>query len=477
MKALLPYLLIACLAGCADPGTPHVAEKIADAQALGLSREIMPPISPSWWQALDDATLNRLVEATLQDSPDLAAAAARLRQAQAASGLAGSQLGVQTAFAANAAAIYHDPLNSRHPLLAEIIGDTVDYGALQLKGQWRWDIWGEHKSELAAALGKENAGAYEIAQTRLVLTQAVVSQYLQLQTLKAQQELLDKRLAIRQKQIPLLKDRITAGLMPPSQLYPLQSAIPQLQAAKRDLAHKSEQIRHGLAMLSAQSPTALATLQAQSAAALPAPPVEHLTADLLGKRPDLAAQREGILARARLVDAARAKFYPNLKISALAGLSTLSIGDFPSSRNLIGAVLPSLSLPIFSAGALEANLAHKQAELDEQITRYNKNVYQALREAADALSAWQAAKDTQELQAQMLAIARKQHQAVKSRIRTGLETELALLTAEDEIVQTQSQLLQADLQQRLAWVALNTAFGGGFSAPPAAIINNIAVQP
>ncbi|MDO4776503.1 MAG: efflux transporter outer membrane subunit [Cardiobacteriaceae bacterium] len=464
MKRLTALLLALVIAGCATPPPEKELAQPVEADALDLARHVVPPISPTWWQALDDATLNRLIDTTLQQSPDLAAALARLQQAEAQSGFAASQLGVQTGFSTTGAAIHHNALNE-YPILSHIVGDTIDYGTLQLKGQWRWDLWGEHKNELAAAIGKKQATAYEIAQTRLVLAQAVATQYLQLQTLDAQKALLDKRLAIKKKQVPLLHDRIKAGLMPPSQLYPLQSAEQQLQAAIRDLEHKGEQIRHGLALISGQSPTALAGLQPEPARALPAPPVQALTADLLGKRPDLAAQREGILARGHLVKAAEARFYPNIKISALAGWSVLQIGDFPNSRNMIGALLPSISLPIFTAGALEANLEHKQAEYNEQIARYNKNVYQALREAADALSAWQAAADAEKRQRDILAIARKQHKAVRERIRAGLETELALLNAEDEIVQTQSQLLQASLQQRLAWVALNVAFGGGFTSP------------
>lgn len=465
MKRLTALLLALVIAGCATPPPEKELARPVETDALDLAHHVAPPISPTWWQALDDTTLNRLIDTALQQSPDLAAALARLQQAEAQSGLAASQLGVQTAFSATAAGIHHESLSDRYPIISRIIGDTIDYGTLQLKGQWRWDLWGEHKNELAAAIGKEQATAYEIAQTRLVLAQAIATQYLQLQTLHAQKNLLAERLAIKKKQIPLLHDRIKAGLMPPSQLYPLQSAEQQLQAAIRDLEHKSEQIRHGLALISGKSPTTLAGLQPEPARALPAPPVQALTADLLGKRPDLAAQREGILARGHLVKAAEAKFYPNIKISALAGWSVLKIGDFPNSRNMIGALLPSISLPIFTAGALEANLEHKQAEYNEQIARYNKNVYQALREAADALSAWQAAADAEKRQRDVLAIARKQHQAVRERIRAGLETELALLNAEDEIVQTQSQLLQANLQQRLAWVALNVAFGGGFASP------------
>lgn len=146
-------------------------------------------------------------------------------------------------------------------------------------------------------------------------------------------------------------------------------------------------------------------------------------------------------------------------------MSVLKIGDFPSSGSLLAGLLPSISLPIFTSGALQANLRQKQAEYDEQTARYNRSVYQALKEAADALAGYQAAADRMQTQEHTLRIARKSIEAAQDRVRAGLETRVAVLTAQDEAVQAQSRLLQLNLQQRLGWVALNTAFGGGFQTP------------
>ncbi|WP_232203058.1 efflux transporter outer membrane subunit [Neisseria shayeganii] len=453
------------LAGCAATGEQPALRQPVAAESLGLSRQPLAPIPADWWRGLNDPTLNRLLETTLQQSPDLDVAAARLRQAQAAIELADSQLGPQAALAADGNAIYHDSLSQRASIVSQLFGETISRGSLQLKGQWSLDLWGQHRSESAAALGKERATAYETAHARLLLAQAVTAQYLQLQALQTQQALLQQRLAVKNEQEPLLRDRIRAGYLPASQLYPLQSAQRQFQVAIHDLDHKAAQIRHALAALSGQSPTALAALTAESPRPLPPPPAHTLSADLLGKRPDIAAQRAAILARGHLVDAARARFYPDIKISALAGWSTIKIGELPSSRSLIAGLLPSISLPIFTSGALRANLAQKQAEFDEQVARYNKTVYQALREAADALSHYQAAQTAGRLQQDTVRLAERSAAAARDRFRGGLDTKLAWLSAQDEVLNTRSQLEQSRLQQRLAWISLHTAFGGGFSSP------------
>ncbi len=462
----LPFILTFSATACAPLGKqPPQAQAVTAAQ-LGLSEQhTAAPVSPTWWTQLNDATLNQLIDTALAHSPNLAATAARIRQAQAGVRLTGSQSGIQAALSADGAGLYHESLSHPDSLAERIFGNDIQYGRIQLKARWTWDFWGQHHSELSAALGKKRALAYELAQAKLLLVQAVSAQYMQLQTLYAQQKLLQQRLDIKQQQEVLIHDRITAGLMPPSQLYPVQNAQHQLQSAIRDLNDKAEHIRHALAALSGQSPEALREpWLPENIGKLPPAPVHALTADLLGKRADLAAQREAVLSRGHLIDAAKAKFYPNVEIKALAGLSVLSIGDLPHLRTLLGGILPGVTLPVFTSGALKANLAQKQAEYDEQIARYNQSVYQSLKEAADALGSYQAATERIVMQQQTIKLGKKSVAAARDRTRAGLDTHISVLNAEDEVLQAQSQLLNLQLQQRVGWVSLNVAFGGGFSA-------------
>lgn len=161
---------------------------------------------------------------------------------------------------------------------------------------------------------------------------------------------------------------------------------------------------------------------------------------------------------------AKTAFYPNITIKALAGLSHLEIGNLPDSSSFVAGLLPSVSLPIFTSGALQTNLSKTEAEFDEQAARYNKNVYSALREAADALSQYETAAATVRDQQEMLAIARKNAAAAQSRFQSGLDNKLEWLAAQDEILQNESQLSQAQAKQHNAWLTLNSAFGGGFEA-------------
>ena len=104
MKKYIVYSMAMWLAACASFGEQTPLAQPVSGEQLNLPNQAIAPISPTWWQAYQDAQLNRLIEQALQQSPDLQMVAARIRQAQAAHGLAQSQQGVQAALNASKAA-------------------------------------------------------------------------------------------------------------------------------------------------------------------------------------------------------------------------------------------------------------------------------------------------------------------------------------------------------------------------------------
>ncbi|WP_283140287.1 efflux transporter outer membrane subunit [Neisseria elongata] len=466
------FLCAALFSGCATH-PKHPAAAVETAETLGLSTAPQPPIAPQWWRALNDAKLDGLIDTALARSPDLTAAQARLRQAQAGADLANAQRGVKIGLGLSGALLHRDGVNEREKpelisdLEKRLLGDhgtNITYESLQLQGQWSPDVFGKYKHQLEAALGQQRAVEYEIAQTRLLLAQGVATYYRQWQLLLETRQRVAQRAQLNREREQVVRELIRAGQLAPSKLYAVQQGNSRFQAALSDLDGNIAQVRHALAALTGQPAQALDTSTPNPATTTPAPPVSQLTADLLGKRPDLAAQREALTARRHLVASAKTEFYPNITIKALAGLSNVEIGNLPHSSSFLAGLLPSVSLPIFTSGTLRANLSRKEAEFDEQAARYNKNVYTALREAADALTQYETAAAAVRDQTEMTALARKNAAAAQSRYRAGLDNKLDWLAAQDETLQNEAQLAQAQAKLFTAWLALNTAFGGGFAA-------------
>ena len=109
-----------CLAGCAPPEGKPLAT-VETAATLGLPAQPQPPISPQWWRALNDAKFDGLIDTALARSPDLAAAQARLRQAQAGADLADAQRGVKIGLGVSGALLHRDGVDEREK--PELISD------------------------------------------------------------------------------------------------------------------------------------------------------------------------------------------------------------------------------------------------------------------------------------------------------------------------------------------------------------------
>jgi NodT family efflux transporter outer membrane factor (OMF) lipoprotein len=241
-----------------------------------------------------------------------------------------------------------------------------------------------------------------------------------------------------------------------------------LPEARQQIEQIDEQItltRHALAALTAQAPQALDTLVvAPGSAKLPTLPTA-LPADLLSRRADITAARWRIEAAGSDVSAARAAFYPNINLTAFAGLASIGLDKLINAGSEQYGAGPAIRLPIFDAGRLRANLRGKTADLDAAVESYNAAVLEAVHETADPISSLRAIATQQREQAQAQAAAEAAYDLATQRYRAGLSTFLTVLNAESGVLNQRRQA--ADLKAR-AWdaqIALIRALGGGYAAP------------
>jgi NodT family efflux transporter outer membrane factor (OMF) lipoprotein len=257
--------------------------------------------------------------------------------------------------------------------------------------------------------------------------------------------------------------------------------VPQQSQAQADgakqqilqLQSQIEQLRHQLAALAGQGPSAMQHLRpvALPASTLMAPKGE-LTADLLGKRPDITAQRQLVESYNQRVSAARKEFYPSLTISAFAGLTTTNTSG--TSPNLFEAasqawnVMPAISLPIFHAGALRSKLGEESALYDQAVESYNQTILNAVQETADAITVQQSTAQ-QQLQAASASQSMQQvYRVANARYQAGIIGRDQLLTSQTQLLQQQQAELNANSNLLQAKIGLIRALGGGYQAPVAA---------
>jgi multidrug efflux system outer membrane protein len=187
--------------------------------------------------------------------------------------------------------------------------------------------------------------------------------------------------------------------------------------------------------------------------------------DLVARRPDIAASRWQVEAALKQTDVARAQFLPDLSISALAGLSSIDLGQLFTASSRTFSLTPALHLPLFNSGLLQANYGLSKAQLDSAVAQYNSVVLQAARDVA-----------TQALTAQMLAERRTQQEAqlaaderllaaAKARAAQGVRDARESLAARAQLLQQQDAAVQLQAQAVSTDLALIKALGGGYRMP------------
>lgn len=460
-------LLIASLAGCAQPGPAREPRSLADARQFGATESDAPWPSPRWWAPYGDTALDRLVDAALAQQPSLQVAEARIRQAAAAAAGAEASSGPQTQLSADATLQRFTEHGLVPPALA---GATRWNNNLQLGLRWDLDLFGRQRAALDAAIGRQRAAQADAEAARVELAAQVVQQYVQLARTVALRGLAGRVWQNRRQTLELVQQRVEAGLDGRAELHRAEAAV--LQAAQDIDAHDeaAERQRHALAELCGQGPSSLAGLSPLLPAPRLDPAAQVLPADLLGRRADLVAQRWRVEAALHDVTLARAQFMPNLDLGAFVGLSSLGLGRWLNLGSRTAGVGPALRLPLFDAGRLRAGLDARGAELDAAIEAYNGTLLRALHEAADEIGTLQALQRLQQGDAELghrhealLQIARQRRQA-------GLGHRLAVLAAEEQLLLMHRTAIDLQARRVGAEAALARALGGGIAigSPPRA---------
>ncbi|MBN9424389.1 MAG: multidrug transporter [Candidatus Accumulibacter sp. 66-26] len=465
--AALTLAVTLALAGCAQfPSMSKLvrakpAAAYASAQSLAGQASAWP--AERWWQAYGDAQLDALIDEALRDSPDMAAASARLRRAEAYGQIAGAPLLPQVGANAsvNSQKLSYNYLTPR----SMTPQDWNDYGRVTLDFSWDIDFWGKNRAGLAAATSQLEASRAELAQARLSLAAAVATNYADLAQLFAVRDTAQRSVEVRSKTAQLFAERFANGLETRGSL---SEAKARLAAAEGELLLLDEQIglqRHRLAALLGAGP--------DRGLAITRPAVKldrefglpgELAANLLGRRPDVVAARLMSEAQLQRIDQKKGEFYPNVNLSAFIGVQALGLDLLGKSGSSVGSIGPAISLPIFTGGRLRGELRGTVASYDEAVANYNRTVTQALQEVASAgLSqkalAAQLAKATAAVEA-----AGEAHRVARNRYEGGLANYLEVLYAEDGLLNSQRHL--ATLQSRAFSldVALQRALGGGYQS-------------
>ena len=458
---------VALLAGCADMGNVKPQAVALDSARLNPGKAIAAASGDTnwpdehWWEALHDEQLNRLLKAALDDSPTLRAAAARVRQAEALAGVATAG----TLPRVDAAASADRELYSAHSTIpAPLAGNYAWKNTAALSASYDLDLWGRNRDELAAALDEVRMASAESQMARLTLETAVVRSYIQLSLAYALQDSVADNLAQRQRILDITRRRKDAGLSSDIDVTSIETTLPAGRREQEQIGESIALLRNQLAALIGKGPgdgdaiaRPMLALEDAGGATVPA----SLPAELVGRRPDIAAQRWRIQAAEARIAGAKAGFYPNINLAAFVGLQSLGFSRFLDSGSAIRGVTPAISLPIFDGGRLRSQLRNHTALRDGAVEQYNATVVQAMADVANAVVRIASVQQQDGLARRALDSARRQQQLAERAYQAGMTDSLNVINAQIVLLNERQQMAQVASKQLDNYALLMAALGGG----------------
>lgn len=467
VAAAMVACALAVLAGCADMGKIEpqaVALKPAELNAgnaiASASADVAWP-TEAWWESLHDQQLNQLIVTATSDSPSLRAALARVRQAEALAGVA--RAGTLPRVDASAS-VDRELYTGNGAIPAALAGKVAWKNTAQLSGSYDLDLWGRNRDALAAALNDVRMASAESQMARLTLETAIVRAYIQLSLDYALQDSVAENLQQRQRILAITRQRRAAGLASEIEVANIETTLPSGRREHEQIGESIALLRNQLAALIGRGPgdgESIArpqlTLEAGVGEKVPA----TLPAELLGRRPDIVAQRWRVEAANARIAGAKADFYPNVNLAAFVGLQSLGFPRFLESHAKMAGVTPAISLPIFEGGRLRSQLGNQTAIYDIAVEQYNGAVIQAMSDVANALVRIESVKQQDQLAQRALTSARRQQELAERAYKAGMTDSLNVINAQLTLLNEQQQMAQVASKQLDNYALLMTALGGG----------------
>jgi NodT family efflux transporter outer membrane factor (OMF) lipoprotein len=445
-----------------DLGTAPKAKESADyAAEKSLSSKAIDWPTDRWWTAYGDPQLDDLIDEALSGAPSLIQAEARVSQAQAFAKQAGAALLPQvSAQGAISASKQSYNLGVPRDFVPQGWNDVGSFaGALD----WQLDFFGRNRALLAAAASSAEAARAEAAAARLSLSTAVATAYGDLAKLHADRDAATEAVRVRAESEALIAQRAAHGLETEAAL---ERARAGKAAAEAELEANDEAIgliRNGIAALLGQGPDRGLAIDRPRPEAIRADGLpENLRADLIGRRPDIAAARLTAEAARQRVKAAKADFYPNVNLTAVIGEQSLSVDKLVKSGSMFGAIGPAVSLPIFSAGRIEGAYRGAFADYERAVANYDATVARAFKEVADSAVSARALGARLGKSHEALAASKRAYELMRLRYDRGLATYLDVLSAEDALIANRRSVAELDTRAFILDVALIRALGGGY---------------
>ena len=428
-RVLILSGLMALSAGCTVVGPDYerpgidVPSAYKEANQSKRHSALVASATTRWWEIYGDEQLNGLVDQVASKNQSLQVAEARVRRAQAM---------LEAAKASQSPSIF--------------IGGTNDLG---LVANWEIDLWGRIKRTVEASGANAEASIADLAAARLSMQAQVAQSYFQLRVQDDGIRVLKGTITSYEKLLTIARNQYAVGVVSRGSVAQVQAQLGVVQAQLYNSLVARAQIEHAIAVMIGKAPADFSIAAAPFDVKVPeVPPL--MPADLLERRPDIAAAERRMAAANAQIGAAEAAAYPALD---LFGGVSIAKGWLGGSKVLA---------PLYPQEIPQGKREGAVASYDEAVADYRQTVLNGFREVEDNLVALEILGEAAAAQAEAVKAAHESMRITNNQYRAGIVSYLSVVAAQNAALDNDRAALDIRGRRLFASVTLIKAIGGGW---------------
>jgi NodT family efflux transporter outer membrane factor (OMF) lipoprotein len=419
-------------------------------------------VRDKWWELYRDAKLDELEEQVEPSNQTLKIAEANFRQARTA---------IRFNRAAEASTIGTSPSisairqSANQPYFpASLANSGTGEFTLPFDLSYEIDLWGKIRRGVTAARAEAQASAADLETARLSLHTEFAVDYFEVRSADAQEQLLNDTVAAYSKALELTKNRFLGGAAPKSDLAQAQTQLDAARVLATDIKVQRAQYEHALAILIGKPPAAFSLPPIPLNIQPPELPsvLVALPAQLLERRPDIAAAERRMAAANEQIGIARAAYFPTLNLAALAGLQGSSLLNWFNWPSRFWAVGASMSETLFDGGRRRATTESARAGYDASIANYRQTVLTSFQQVEDNLVVLRELSTESAQQRDATKSAEEALRLFQNRYAGGVDTYLQVVTSQTTALANERNDIDLMRRRLEANVLLIKAVGGGW---------------
>jgi NodT family efflux transporter outer membrane factor (OMF) lipoprotein len=409
--------------------------------------------APDWWRGFRSRELTSLVERAQLANFDIAAAVARIEQADAQTRIAGAPLLPAVTF--DGSATYSGTGTTP---------GVQTYRAV-LNASYELDFWGKNRAALRAAEFNAIASRFDREVVVLSATASVTNTYFQVLAAQDRLRIARGNVTAATRILNVYQERIAAGTATGLDLAQQESLVAQQRAAIPPLDQQLRQNMATLALLLGIAPAQLTVRGGSLSGIATQRPSPGLPSDIILQRPDIREAEAQLAAANANVESARAALFPSIQLTGQGGFVSTALHTLFVPQSAIYSLAASATQPLFDGFRLLSQLDLQKGRRTELLQLYRKAIISGFTDVERALIAVQDLAEQERLQAEAVATARRAYELSERQLREGTVDITTVLNTQRTLFTEQDQLVVVQLTRRQAIVSLFQALGGGWVLP------------